>query len=176
MIYITLIFFMCLTRINESYTEIFYNKLEKSFLQIKFAIENNKYDSINVIKILSTHRKLIDRHFGQGNNVLHFLLKHYKYKDYEIFDYIVKFIISNFSNFDIVYNSINKKGKKAIEVSRSNENLCQFFKILKKEICNKKDSYFYIFDYISFHKLRRVRKDIWGKTSSGFIFYTDHNY
>ena len=145
------------SHLKSSYVKKHYKNVEYLFSQLKWTIEQNAYDSINVKNILCNNRQLINQNFGQDNTILHFLLKHYDYKNYKIFDYIICFLIDNFSDFREIYNSLNMDGKKAIEVSKSNKNLDQFFKILNEKYREK------------------FVKHVWSRCKNP-IFYTFYNY
>lgn len=82
-----------LNEIN-TYTNI--SLLEKNFRLLKYAIENNAFDAINIRFIMNNKNyniiDLLNYDFGDGNNFLHFLIKEYKCINYDIFTFLIKFL------------------------------------------------------------------------------------
>jgi len=82
--------------LNEINTYNNISLLEKNFILLKYAIENNAFDAINIRFIMNNKNyniiDLLNYDFGDGNNFLHFLIKEYKCVNYDIFTFLIKFL------------------------------------------------------------------------------------
>jgi hypothetical protein len=77
------------------------SELERDSIFIKYAIQNNAFDAINIRFLMNNKNKsynvieLLHYDFGNGNNFLHFLIKEYNSTDFDIFIFLIELLNIN---------------------------------------------------------------------------------
>ena len=149
----------------------YYTKKQQLLSKIQFTIENNQYDRVNLLMLLSKNKSLLNHTFGcKRNSILHLLLKNYKGTNLIVFEYIIKFLIENVS-FDGLYMYKNLDSKKAIDLCRNTECLNRFYMILKNSEVRKS---VYELDYLKY--CRNYSRNVWGLKPDQFTFYTHRSF
>ena len=93
----------------------FMPKDQYKFNNLRYAIENNAYDRINVTKLLYESPKLLNKRYTNNNNILHFLILNYNIENYGMFNYILK-ILRDKNLLCKFYNEFNKYNQTPIKL------------------------------------------------------------
>ena len=91
------------------------NKKTWSSINLKYAIENNAYDGINVSKLINDNPKILNKLYHDNNNLLHIIIINYQSSNNNIFNYLLSqlHIYKKLSKF---FHLRNKNGLTPLEL------------------------------------------------------------